>query len=279
MILHNKITSKWIEAYINKPYVTCIIEHNNDINGAHHAIELIVDNLNIPKSSVYYPINKDNTSIKIEEVREIRNTLSLRAGNSSTVTRLIVIEQANTLTIEAQNALLKLLEELPSNTAILLLTNNKDSLLSTIVSRSFSIPILPIGLIEALEYAKKYNIQEEEARKYYVMSDGKFTFYNELVKGVTSQEVTTIQKAKDYYNSTVVRRMQMNEEIVSDKETQLLFMDSLELIAKSGMRYAKNSPDKIHWKNNLKIVNETKSQLKANVSAKLLMLKLSVNLH
>src|SRR6185437_9430791 len=49
--------------------------------------------------------------------------------------KLIVIEDAQLLTPEAQNALLKVLEEPPANTFIILGAETKESLLPTILSR------------------------------------------------------------------------------------------------------------------------------------------------
>lgn len=47
----------------------------------------------------------------------------------------IIIAEANNLTIEAQNALLKTLEEGPAKTQIILTAPNRDSLLATVASR------------------------------------------------------------------------------------------------------------------------------------------------
>ena len=50
-------------------------------------------------------------------------------------TKAIILEDAHLLTLEAQNALLKVLEEPPEHTIIILSTENKDILLPTVVSR------------------------------------------------------------------------------------------------------------------------------------------------
>ena len=63
----------------------------------------------------------------IDDIREIRKTIAL--GQS------VIIHDAHNLSEEAQNALLKTLEEPPENTQLLLLTTNSELLLSTILSR------------------------------------------------------------------------------------------------------------------------------------------------
>ncbi|MGI6278502.1 MAG: hypothetical protein ACOYJ8_01670 [Patescibacteria group bacterium] len=77
-------------------------------------------------------INQEK-AIGIEAIRKIKNWLSQKAYQEKK--RLIVIYQAQELTIEAQNAFLKTLEEPPKNTLILLATDNSHRLLPTIISR------------------------------------------------------------------------------------------------------------------------------------------------
>lgn len=70
--------------------------------------------------------------IKIDQVRELRETLALQAWQGR---RAVIIEQAHSLNPQAANALLKSLEEPPENTFFLLLTTHERSLLPTIRSR------------------------------------------------------------------------------------------------------------------------------------------------
>ena len=72
-------------------------------------------------------------TIGIEELRLLKQRIALKPYKSKT--KAIIIEEAQTLTIEAQNAFLKTLEEPPDHTIIILLTSNVDALLPTIVSR------------------------------------------------------------------------------------------------------------------------------------------------
>lgn len=84
-----------------------------------------------------HPLDITRISIKhaigIDTVREIKRAVMLKPFKGKT--KAVVIEDAHTLTSQAQNALLKTLEEPPDNTIILLLTTNADLLLPTILSR------------------------------------------------------------------------------------------------------------------------------------------------
>ncbi len=77
-------------------------------------------------------INPD-TSIGIEEVRQIQHFLSRKPIQSDQ--NIVVIHQAHLLTVPAQNALLKTLEEPPGNSLIYLVTDFPDQLLPTVLSR------------------------------------------------------------------------------------------------------------------------------------------------
>lgn len=76
---------------------------------------------------------EDKNSIGIEKARDITKFLSTKpfSGNN----KAVIINDAHRLTEQAQNALLKLLEEPPSYALIFLNTNRENDLLDTVISR------------------------------------------------------------------------------------------------------------------------------------------------
>lgn len=76
---------------------------------------------------------KKSGSIGIEAIRELKAWAALKPFLSKQ--KIALIKEAQTLTIEAQNAMLKLLEEPPKRTIIILTVNDQKNLLPTIVSR------------------------------------------------------------------------------------------------------------------------------------------------
>jgi len=66
--------------------------------------------------------------------------------------RVFIVDEAERMNAEAQNALLKTLEEPPSYAVILLLTNNAESMLPTIRSRSVILQMLPAPEDELVEW-------------------------------------------------------------------------------------------------------------------------------
>ncbi|MBI2062936.1 MAG: hypothetical protein HYT61_01695 [Candidatus Yanofskybacteria bacterium] len=72
-------------------------------------------------------------SIAIEEIRKIKKFVSLSSYVGPY--KFVIIDDAHLMTIEAQNSLLKILEEPSPSTIFILVTANPESLLTTIVSR------------------------------------------------------------------------------------------------------------------------------------------------
>ena len=74
-----------------------------------------------------------NPSISISEIRELRRQLGLKSYQGES--RIIIVADAHKMTVEATNALLKILEEPPANTYFVLTSSSPEELLPTILSR------------------------------------------------------------------------------------------------------------------------------------------------
>lgn len=77
-----------------------------------------------------------NTSEKSLGIKDVKQLVIWNAKSSGNNLRMAVIEQSDKLTTEAQNSLLKTLEEPSPNSLIILLINNPTILLPTVLSRS-----------------------------------------------------------------------------------------------------------------------------------------------
>ncbi|MBO1075293.1 DNA polymerase III subunit delta' [Roseomonas marmotae] len=80
--------------------------------------------------------------IRVDEVRQVPRFLSLTAAEGGW--RIVLIEQAEAMNAEAQNALLKTLEEPPPRALLLLTTAAPDRLLPTIRSRCRRVDLFPL---------------------------------------------------------------------------------------------------------------------------------------
>ncbi|AFC33739.1 DNA polymerase III subunit delta' [Paenibacillus mucilaginosus 3016] len=91
----------------------------------------------------------DGSSIKIEQIRDLQKQFAYRASASGT--KMYVLEQADKMTVQASNSLLKFLEEPTSQVVAVLITDNGQALLPTIRSRSQWISFLPMGRVQMKE--------------------------------------------------------------------------------------------------------------------------------
>ncbi|HUY85251.1 MAG TPA: hypothetical protein VMU97_01920 [Candidatus Dormibacteraeota bacterium] len=87
--------------------------------------------------------DEEGKAIGIETVREVERFLSLKVpgAGKQAHNRPVIIENAHLLSTEAQNALLKTLEEPPAGTFIILTAASEQALLPTIRSRAQLIPV------------------------------------------------------------------------------------------------------------------------------------------
>ena len=78
-------------------------------------------------------VSPDGESIKIDQVRELR--AFTRYGPSEGSWKVVIVEGADKMKIEAANSFLKTLEEPPRHVVFVLLTSNKEGIPKTLVSR------------------------------------------------------------------------------------------------------------------------------------------------
>lgn len=82
----------------------------------------------------YHEINPEGSSIGVDEIREVLSDIVVRPMYSEK--KVYLITDAERMTAQAQNSLLKTLEEPPSYGVIILTTSNYGALLETIRSRT-----------------------------------------------------------------------------------------------------------------------------------------------
>lgn len=82
----------------------------------------------------------EKETITVEMIKELVPKLQFKATGQATA---VIIDQAEKITPQAQNAFLKTLEELPANLTVVLITDRLNSLLPTVQSRARSLHMPP----------------------------------------------------------------------------------------------------------------------------------------
>lgn len=99
----------------------------------------------------YFVINENGQTIKIDQIRELTNRVIERPIISNK--KVYILNDADKMTIEAQNCLLKTLEEPPEFAVIILITSNENAILNTIKSRCMIIKFKNITNDKLEKYA------------------------------------------------------------------------------------------------------------------------------
>jgi len=145
----------------------CLENKDTPCNKCSSCIKFDVDN----NPDIIY-IKSDKKSISIETIRdEINNEVIIRPYQYRY--KIFIIEDADTMTIQAQNALLKTIEEPPKYAIFLLLSNNYNNFLVTILSRCIILKLKPVGFETTKQYLLENNdISEDKAYTLALYSQG-----------------------------------------------------------------------------------------------------------
>lgn len=102
-------------------------------------------------------------SIGVDDVREqINDTIMIRPYSS--YYKIYIVDEAEKMTVQAQNALLKTIEEPPSYAVIILITTNQEAFLPTILSRCVQMKLKPLKDFTIKSYlTQNLHIPERDA--------------------------------------------------------------------------------------------------------------------
>ena len=156
-------------------------------------------------------------SIGVDDIREqINDTISIRPYSS--YYKIYIVDEAEKMTVQAQNALLKTIEEPPSYAVIILLTTNPDAFLPTILSRCVQLKLKPLRDSVIRDYLiGTMHIPESDAELYAAFARGNLgkairlaesedfrRMYEELIrilKGIRTMDISelleNIRRLKD----------------------------------------------------------------------------------
>lgn len=96
-------------------------------------------------------VTHEKAKISVDEIRtQLVGEMQIKPYCSQY--KIFIVDEAELMNEQAQNALLKTLEEPPAYGVIILLSNNINSFLDTILSRAVALPFLPCGRDEVVRF-------------------------------------------------------------------------------------------------------------------------------
>ena len=117
-------------------------------------------------------VRPEEDSIGIDKIREVKHFLSQKPVYAKI--RTVIVDDAQKLTDEAQNAALKIAEEPPIGSLFILITQNLEALMSTVQSRFQKIYFPRLSDKEVINFlTKSHSIEPDRAKKIASVSFGR----------------------------------------------------------------------------------------------------------
>ena len=197
---------------------------------------------------------KSGETIKIDEIREIIGKIIEKPIVSKR--KVYIINDFEKMTKEAQNCLLKTLEEPPEFACIILISSNENLILNTIKSRCMKIKFRNIENDILYNYAKEVLGYEEISQNLLKTFDGSI---GKAIKLKENQEkYSEIENVLSMVEKEDIIDFLMNAKCIYDKENIFDILDYMTVSL-----YSKSEKNK-RYLNCLKYISETLVKLNAN---------------
>ncbi len=229
--------------------ILCENTQNKPCNNCKSCIEF--DNYNNPDIVI---IDEKEESIKTELIKNLTNDVLKKPLNGNR--KIYIIDNSENMTREAQNTLLKTLEEPPEYIVIILITKNHNLLLNTIKSRCIKIQFAELTDEELIEYFNG-NITNETIK----IAEGSITrALNVKNKEEMYKEIES--KIANIGNINELELLKLKNSIFSNKDDTEEILNYINVIfLNMALNETKNA---ITYSNCIQIIENTKNRLKRN---------------
>jgi len=282
-ILVNPKTQNDLELFANSQMHALLLEgseHSGKGFLARHTISKFIITKKDPSKLRIIEGREDSS---IEAIRDLQTFLKLRVHGDEQIKRAVLIKDLDEFGAEAQNALLKTLEEPPMDTVIITTASDSSKLLSTIKSRMNSITVHPVTLEKATNYFKEHS--PEKIKEAYFLSDGRPAILISLLNEAdlqASQLVKNIGLAKELLSMNVYERLIKVDEISKlDIAEQLGIISALQKVLRAVILHGKKAltfEQKNSRVKQLVLLQEASKHIEARVQSKAVLCNLFINL-
>lgn len=203
----------------------------------------------------YTYIEPEETKIKIDQIRNIQVKVSEKPIISKN--KVYIIDNADTMTIEAQNCLLKTLEEPPEYVTMIMIGTNENNFLTTIKSRCTQIHFDKIADDQIKKYLlEKFNMQTFD-EKIIDIIDGSIKKAIEINQNMHTYKVLE-NITNEIDKCDILELLEISEEIYKAKDIIFELLDNMNTM------FLKKAKENHRFANCIKVVEDTKKRLKAN---------------
>jgi DNA polymerase III subunit delta' len=217
---------------------------------------------------------KDAKSISIESIRTLQKFLQLKTIGTTPIRRVVIIEHAGIMTVEAQNAFLKLLEEPPTDTVIILTADNQRALLPTILSRTQVLSLYPPTEVAIKKYFIDQNKEGSAITQAFFLSGGLPGLMSALLSNADHPMLKSIAIAKELLQKTPFERLAAVEQLAKQKNEAIAVIEALIIVAQAMLAQSANKAEtaKIkQWHRILKVADQARVGLLQSGNTKLVL--------
>lgn len=217
----------------------------------------------------------DKRSIGIEAVRELEHFMSLKVPGTRPIARVAVIEDAHLLTTEAQNALLKVLEEPPADALLVLTAAHEHALLPTIRSRLQTIAARKPSAVAVKDYFSQH-ASAAEVEQALAISGGLPGLASALLKSDSEHHLTeSVQLARSLLQKSAFERLVLVDELSRRKE---LLVDVCYILGQMAHVAIARGDPAVRWRQVMKAAYSAEQALLASAQPKLVATNLVLSL-
>lgn len=286
LLLHGQ-TETAIAQFLAHPSHALLLEGLEGVGKGTVAAYIASEILGIsPEKLANYPyylhIEPDGNSISIDTIRSIQRFMHLKTLGQQQLRRVLVIENAQAMTIEAQNAFLKLLEEPPADTVIFMSVTNPSRLLPTIRSRVQAISINAPPQKATLDYFARCDYKPADIQRAYHISQGRPGLMQAILEhDSTHSLVAQIEIAKKLLGEPLIERLAQVDELAKQKAELGELMRALQLVCHAALVQASERDEVAQikrWHHSLAKLTSAQEAYTHNANPKLLLSDLMLGL-
>ncbi len=231
---------------------TLLCSNNNKCNKCKSCLEFETNN-----HPDFFYIQPDDKNIKIEQIRNIQKEIQQKPIISSK--KVFIFNSADTMTKEAQNCLLKTLEEPPEFATIILIGSNENTFLNTIKSRC------------TILY---FNRIKDEEIKTYLEANKKIDNVTQNILDIAQGSIGKALEIKDKQEQyedlkNVLDQLDKINQIDLVKQSEIIYKNKEEIqdiLDYINIILLKKAKSNYLYTNCIKIVENTKKRLKQNAN-------------
>lgn len=221
----------------------------------------------------------DGAAISIETIRELKTFVSLKIPGSRPLARIILITDAHKMTTEAQNALLKVLEEPPADTMLILTVSHVEALLDTVRSRSRLITVTPPANEAVTEWFVGQEYDAAAVQKSIMLSGGLPGLVHALLTSEDDHPLfAATAQARSLLGGKTFDRLLMVDALSKQKQETADVLFILGQMARMSLLNATAGTDTDRWKRILAGTYHASELLGRNVQPKLVLTNLMLEL-